>query len=105
MDTKPLCAKHRSEVKIWHGQGCGEAGWGPGHRLPAGLTVADVDRQVALIKGFCRDGRNCGDTAHEWKCDSRDRCEQPAIVWQLPNSPVRILVHESDVIVGIETVS
>jgi hypothetical protein len=76
VDAKPLCAKHRSEVKIWRGQGCGEAGWGPGHRLPAGITVTDVDRQVTMIKGFCRDARNCGDTAHEWKCDSRDRCER-----------------------------
>ena len=70
-----LCPLHDSNVKAWRGQGCGEAGWGPGHRIPAGLTVDLVDQTVAMIKWWCRESRNCSDTPEPARCASRDKCQ------------------------------
>lgn len=75
MTTKPLCPSHDSLVRGWRGQGCGEAGWGPGHRIPVGVTVAHVDESVAMIKGWCEEGRGCGDTPEPPRCQSRDKHE------------------------------
>ena len=75
MDTKPLCVKHRSEVSAWQGTSCGGGGWMPGHRWPAGITRDIVDRQIKMIRGFCADGRNCGDVECDNRCQSRDKCE------------------------------
>lgn len=97
MDAKPLCIKHRSEASAWQGTSCGGGGWMPGHRLPAGVTTHDVDRQVKMIKEFCASGRNCGDVEGDPRCQSRDRVE-----WQLPNSPVKIYVHASDVCTALD---
>lgn len=73
LSTGDLCPLHRAEVEQWRGQSCGEAGWGPGHRLPIGIDMARVDSQVALIKGICESGRACSDNVPAPKCFSRDK--------------------------------
>ena len=75
---KAFCPLHESNIKAWRGQGCGEAGWGPGHRLPVGLTIAHVDASVDMIKQWCREGRGCGDTPQPARCASRDPHEVTA---------------------------
>lgn len=68
-----LCAGHGDTVRRWQGTSCGEAGWGPGHRIPPGLTMALVDETVALMRGACAEGRGCSDVQPEPTCHSRDR--------------------------------
>lgn len=68
-----LCAHHDSEVREWQGKSCGEHGWGPGHRIPVGVTMALVDEQVKSIKTWCEAGRGCSDTPKPARCMSRDK--------------------------------
>lgn len=56
---KPLCGKHRAEFDDW-------ADWGPHRPLLPGLTMEMVDSQLALVKGFCAGGRNCGDASRAY---------------------------------------
>lgn len=71
------CPRHGAEVRAWRGQGCGESGWGPGHRIPHGVTMALVDETVASIRSSCRARVGCSDDVVPGltRCQSRDRCE------------------------------
>ena len=71
-----MCAFHASVIREWRGQSCGQAGWGPGHRIPHGVTVAMVDESVRAIRTWCREGTGCSDSAKPAKCMSRDRCAE-----------------------------
>lgn len=72
-----MCPFHASEVREWHGQSCGQAGWGPGHRIPNGVTVALMDETVRSIRAACANGTGCSETPKPARCMSRDRCETP----------------------------
>lgn len=65
MSMTHLCGLHAQDVEAWRGQACGETGWGPGHRLPRGITVAIVDSQVAVMREICAKGTHCGDATVE----------------------------------------
>lgn len=78
-----LCVRHTGEIEAARGQGCGEAGWGPGHRTPAGWTVALMDESVAMARAACEAGTGCGATVDPGKlrCMSRDKCETAYVLW------------------------
>lgn len=74
---KVPCERHAAELRDWRGQACGEAGWGPGHRLPHGVTMSLVDEEVAMIKGWCEAGRGCGpNDGAPRHCGSRDHARR-----------------------------
>lgn len=72
-----LCVRHTGEVEAVRGQGCGAAGWGPGHRIPFGWTVALMDESVAMIRATCETGAHCGATVEpsQLRCMARDKCK------------------------------